>query len=191
MNRTEKLNIDDLYRVQKKTNEHKIGVYNKILERVHSKIKYTSRLRNSDNFTFFIIPEFILGLPRFDNAACTAYIIEKLKENGFITKYTYPNLLFISWNHYIPLHERNEYKKRTGITIDGFGKVIRRKHDKNDNNNNSNNFNNPNDLMFKSLKKDVEVSAKPKKNYNDVSNYKPTGMIYSSELIKTITDKIN
>ena len=39
------------------------------------------------------------------------------------------------------------------------------------------------------MKKNVEVSNKPKKNYNDVSNYKPTGMIYSSELIKTIKDK--
>ncbi len=192
MNKIEKLNIDDLYRQQKKTNEHKIGVYNKILERVHSKIKYTSRLRNSDNFTFFIIPEFILGLPRFDTASCTAYIIEKLKENGFITKYTYPNLLFVSWSHYIPLHERNEYKKRTGITIDGFGKVIRRKHDNNNNNNNNLDYSsNPNGLMFKSLKKDVEVAAKPKKDYNDISNYKPTGMIYSSELIKTIRDKVN
>ena len=183
-----------MYRVQKKTNEHKIGVYNKILERVHSKIKYISRLRNSDNFTFFVIPEFILGLPRYDNASLTAYIIEKLKENGFITKYTYPNLLFISWNHYIPLHERNEYKKRTGITIDGFGKVIRRKNNNNNSNSNSDNndySSNPNGLMFKSLKKNVEIASKPKKNYNDISSYKPTGMIYSSELIKTISDKVN
>ena len=105
-----------------------------------------------------------------------------------MTTYTYPNLLFVSWSHYIPLHERNEYKKRTGITIDGFGKVIRRKHDKNNNNDNSSN---PNGLMFKSLKKNVEISVKPKKDYNDISNYKPTGMIYSSELIKTISDKVN
>ena len=190
MNKIQKLNIDELYQQQKKTNEHKIGVYNKILERIHSKIKYTARLRNSDNFTFFIIPEFILGLPRYDNAACTAYVIEKLKENGFITKYTYPNLLFISWSHYIPLHERNEYKKRTGVTIDGFGKVVRRKRD-NNSNSNSNHSDNPNNLMFKSMKKNVEVSNKPKKDFNDISNYKPTGMIYSSELIKTIKDKVN
>lgn len=187
MNKIEKLNIDELYKQQKKTNEHKIGVYNKILERVHSKIKYTSRLRNSDNFTFFIIPEFILGLPRYDNSACTAYIIEKLKENGFITKYTYPNLLFVSWSHYIPIHERNQYKKQTGITIDGWGKVIRRKGE----DDNDDYSSNPNGLMFKSIKKEVDVYEKPKKDFNDISNYKPTGMIYSTELIKIIKDKVN
>jgi len=45
--------------------------------------------------------------------------------------------------------------------------------------------------MFKSIKKNVEVAEKPKKDYNEISNYKPTGMIYSTELIKIIKDKVN
>ena len=42
---------------------------------------------------WFVIPEFMLGLPKYDTGACTAYLMGKLEENGFIVKYTYPNLL--------------------------------------------------------------------------------------------------
>ena len=79
------------------------------------------------NFFYFLLPEFVLGIPRYDIDACNSYIIEKLKKNGFNIKYTHPNLLFISWNHYIPKYERMEYKKKTGHTIDGFGNIIKKK----------------------------------------------------------------
>ena len=46
----EKLNLDDLYKQQKITEDHKLKIYQKILGRIHNKIKYTSRLRNNSNF---------------------------------------------------------------------------------------------------------------------------------------------
>ena len=33
-------------------------------------------------------------------------------------------LLFISWKHYIPAYRRLEYKKRTGVSIDGLGNIL-------------------------------------------------------------------
>ena len=48
-------------------------------------------------------------------------------ENGFLVKYTYPNLLFISWRHYIPSYKRIEIKKRYGFKIDGFGNLVKEK----------------------------------------------------------------
>ena len=33
-------------------------------------------------------------------------------------------MLFISWNHWIPLYVRDEYKKKTGIEIDQFGNKV-------------------------------------------------------------------
>ena len=80
-------------------------------------------------FCCFVIPEFLLGTPRYDSGACIAYIIDKLKENGFSIKYTHPNLLFISWAHYIP-YVRSDYKKKTGITVDGFGNLLKSKNKK-------------------------------------------------------------
>ncbi len=134
----EKLNMDELYKQKKISEEHKIKIYQKILARVHSKIKGTSRIRNSDKFCFFVIPEFILGVPRYNIADCTTYIIEKLIDNGFLIKYTHPNLLFISWQHYIPNYQRAQIKKKTGMSVDGFGNLINKKNRNKDNNNMNN-----------------------------------------------------
>ena len=38
------------YLNKKITEEHKIKMYNKILNRIHKKIKYASRQRETDNF---------------------------------------------------------------------------------------------------------------------------------------------
>ena len=46
----EKLNLDDLYKQQKITEDHKIKIYQKILARIHNKMKYTSRMRNNNKF---------------------------------------------------------------------------------------------------------------------------------------------
>ena len=37
----------------------------------------------------FVIPEFLIGVPRYDTAACTAYIMDELIKNGFHIKYTH------------------------------------------------------------------------------------------------------
>ena len=130
----EKLNMDELYTQKKISEEHKIKIYQKVLARVHKKIKTTSRMRNNDKFCFFLLPEFILGVPKYDMVECTSYVIEKLVDNGFMMKYTHPNLLFISWQHYIPNYQRAQIKKKTGVAIDAYGKVIQKKNKKDDGN---------------------------------------------------------
>ena len=162
-----KINLDELYQRKKIIQDNKIKIFNRILKRIHDKIKHTSRQRNSLCFCAFVIPEFILGTPRYDCGACTAYVISKLKDNGFMVKYTNPNLLFISWNHYIPPQQRKDYKKKTGISINGFGEQLRSKN------------------------KDKNISIKKKNNvtFKDINTYKPKGnFIYNTDLIKKIQD---
>ena len=100
-NNFSKINLEDLYEKEDKIQLEREKVYNKILSRIHKKIKHTSRSKINEKYCFFLIPEFLMGVPKYDTALCTAFVIEKLKENGFHIKYTHPNLLFISWNHYI------------------------------------------------------------------------------------------
>ena len=76
-----KLNLDDLYNKNKQNANNKLKTYNLILKRIHTKIKLTSRQKNNECFCCYVIPEFVLGLPRYDVAACTAHVIEKLKES--------------------------------------------------------------------------------------------------------------
>ena len=183
-NFNEKLNLDDLYKQKKITQEHKIKIYQRVLARVHSKIKATSRMRNSDKFTFFLLPEFILGVPRYDMAECTSYVMEKLIDNGFMIKYTHPNLLFISWQHYIPNYQRAQIKKKTGVSVDAYGNVITKKNKKEDDGN-------INNLLLKGSKEEKKGILKKgiNKNYKDISTYKPTGnLIYNTKLIQKIED---
>lgn len=187
-NFNEKLNLDELCKQQKITHEHKIKIYQKILARVHKKIKTVSRQRSNNKFCVYLLPEFVLGIPRYDMANCTTYVIEKLMENGFQVKYTHPNLLFISWQHYIPSHVRADYKKKTGVSIDGYGNVIKRK-DKN----NPKTKGDINSLLLTNKPSNIKIKKdEKKKNFNNITNYKPTGnLIYNNQLIESIENTVN
>ena len=121
-------------------------------------------------------------------ANCTTYVIEKLMENGFQVKYTHPNLLFISWQHYIPSHVRADYKKKTGVSIDGYGNVIKRK-DKN----NPKTKDDINSLLLTNKPNNIKIKKdEKKKNFNNITNYKPTGnLIYNNQLIESIENTVN
>ena len=177
----EKLNLDELYERTRETSQTKIKTYQKILARIHSRIKAISRQRNNNKFCMFVIPEFILGIPRYDIAECTNYVIEKLTDNGFQLKYTYPNLLFISWQHYIPKYQRSEIKKKTGVAIDGFGNVVSKK------NKNNRDDSNPNSLLLMDKNVKMKDGKKKDSNYKSTSSYKPTGnLIYNTNLLEKI-----
>ena len=177
----EKLNLDELYERTRETSQTKVKKKKKILARIHTRIKAISRQRNNNKFCMFVIPEFILGIPRYDIAECTNYVIEKLTDNGFQVKYTYPNLLFISWQHYIPKYQRSEIKKKTGVAIDGFGNVVSKK------NKNNRDDSNPNSLLLMDKNVKTKDGKKKPSNFKSTSSYKPTGnLIYNTNLLEKI-----
>ena len=172
---SDKINLDELYNMKQKLDENKIKVFKMILGRIHSKIKITSRLKCNDMYCFYVIPEFLVGVPRYNLASCTSYVIEKLKTNGFFIKYTHPNLLFISWKHYIPSYRRLDYKKKTGISIDGFGNVIPEK---------------PKEQKTTPLGKTIPINNKKLIQFKKINSYKPTGsLIYDTNLLNKIKNK--
>lgn len=77
----------------------------------------------NEHFCWFVVPEMIIGVPKYDQGACIAYIMDKLKENGFSIRYIHPNTLFISWLHWVPSYIRTELKNKTGIVINEYGKM--------------------------------------------------------------------
>lgn len=91
------LNIFSLNKPRDETEIKKYEIYRKILNKIHTKIKINSKKNLSE--LAYIIPKYIVGLPAFDQIKCAEYCTERLRKNGFIIIYTYPNLLFISWNH--------------------------------------------------------------------------------------------
>ena len=165
-----RINLDDLYEQKKKYDTNTLIIYNKILARIHNKIQIISKTHKNYDFCWYVIPEMMIGVPSYDHEQCDAYCIDELRDNGFLIRYTHPNLLLISWQHWIPSYVRNEFKKKTGINIDGRGnKIVNKNKDENklvlSKNNNNNNFKN-------------------------INTYKPSGnLIYNNEIFKNIHNK--
>ena len=78
---TDKLNIDVLYEKKRQHDLGKLEVFNKILNRIHVRIKTTSRQKLNEQFCWFVVPEVIIGVPKYDQGACIAYLMDRLKEN--------------------------------------------------------------------------------------------------------------
>jgi hypothetical protein len=174
-----KLNLDDLYERKKQQDLNTLALYNRILGRIHNRIKTVSRQQTKDQFCWYIMPETIIGVPKYDYGACTAFAIDQLKENGFSVSYTHPNLLLISWANWCPSYVRNEIKKKTGIVIDGNGTRIVKNEDKVDVDEN------PNELMFHRKGGVNDAVGKPAKNYTPIDTYKPSGLIYNEHFLKS------
>ena len=192
---SEKLNIDDLYEKKRQYDLNKLALFNKILNRIHVRIKTTSRQKTDEQFCWFVVPEVIIGVPKYDQALCIAYLIDKLKDNQFNVRYIHPNTLFISWIHWVPSYVRGELKKKTGIIINEFGLRV----DETDNNTNNQNKLildpvNPNDFMLNIKNQDNlnEKGKPPKKDYTPIASYKPSGnLVYGDDLLNKIDNKFS
>jgi hypothetical protein len=186
---SEKLNIDELYEKKRQYDLSKLALFNKILNRIHVRIKTTSRQKHDEHFCWFIVPEIIIGVPKYDQAACIAYLIDKLKTNGFNVRYIHPNTLFISWLHWIPSYVRTELKKKTGIAIDEYGQRVENQEETNDNNILTIEPSDPNDFIL-NRNNNQQKDNKPKKEYTPIKSYKPSGnLVYNDEILDKIGNK--
>lgn len=170
------LNIDELYEKKQQQDLKQLQIFNKMLTRVHKKIKQEAK--KNAKLCMFLVPEIILNTPKFDNASCIAYLLYNLKENGFLVRYTHPNLLIISWEHLLPTYVRNEIKKKTGISVDKFGKIEETQDTE--------------EVNEEDTQINIQYDKSKKKEYKSIQSYKPTGgLIYDEELLETINNKIN
>jgi hypothetical protein len=187
---SEKINIDDLYEKKRLSDVNKLELFKKILNRIHIRIKTTAKQNISDRSCWFVVPEIIIGVPKYDQGACIAYVMDTLQTNGFTIKYFHPNTLFISWNHWVPSYVRNEIKKKTGLVLNEYGEKIK---DDNDSNNlddeltpNYNSTSNTNSNTNSTIEQ-----IKNSKKYTPINSYKPSGkLVYSEDLLNKIENKM-
>ena len=90
------IDIRKLHQQQEENEQQQQHIYEKILYKCHHRIITVSK--KGETFSFFVVPEFEFGMPKYNPLKCCHFIIKKLVENGFLVKYTHPNLIFISWN---------------------------------------------------------------------------------------------
>jgi hypothetical protein len=94
------LDPSELYQKRKSKDIARLKTYNKILEQIFHRIRVISRLPNYQCYLLYTIPPFILGLPKIDIEDCVVYLIYQLRNTGYEVRYTFPNLLYISWVHH-------------------------------------------------------------------------------------------
>lgn len=177
----DKINLDELFEKKKAHDLQTTNHYKTVLNRIHNKIKLTSRQNLSEQFCWFVVPEMMIGVPKYDVAKCISFCMDKLSDNGFNVRYTHPNLLLISWNHWVPTYVRNEIKKKTGLNIDGYGN-IQNNEDKSDNDLNPNNLFK---IKDKSNEKYNEKESKP------ITSYKPSGkLVYNNNLLDLLKNNL-
>ena len=165
----ERLDLDSLYKSKQVRAQNALELYKKILARIHTRIKCVSRRDADVQHCWYLVPEVVFGAPKFNNGQCVAYVIHQLRTNQFLVRYTHPNLIYISWNHWTPAYVRAEFRKKTGIAIDGLGnkKVIPHAPP-------------------------VPQENKKKPSLRDVATYRPTGkLIYSDALMKKVEATIS
>jgi len=181
-NFNEKINIDELYEKKKNYDLSKLEIFNKLLNRVHTKIKLTSRQRMDVQYCWFAVPEVMIGVPKYDQGACISYIMDKLIDNGFMVKYIHPNVILISWKHWVPDYVRSEFKKKTGMEVDSYGTII---------NKNDTSKDNKQEISLKTSNK-YSSGNKDNKKFKPIKDYKPLGnLIYNEELLNKLENRLN
>jgi hypothetical protein len=177
-----RINIDELYERQQKKDLKQVSIFNKILNRIHNKVRITARSRMGEKHIWFTVPEYIFGEPVYQQSDCIAYLVDKLEDNKFYIRYMHPNSLFISWGHFVPSYVRSEIKKKMGLIVDENGNVVEKMEGGQGDNLNERMFNKPGEKLEK----------KEQKNFTPISNYKPTGnFIYDPEFFEQLGKKIS
>jgi hypothetical protein len=174
-----KIDIDELYEKKQKRDLKQVSIFNKILNRVHHRIRLTGRQKTTDKHIWFVVPEYIFGEPVYDKADCIAYLVSKLEANHFHIRYLHPNTLFVSWENWIPSYVRAEFKKKTGNTVDEYGNITEKTVD---------DENDPNNTIFNKS----GGGNKPQKEYTPIDKYKPTGnLVYNPEMFEKIEKRVS
>lgn len=176
----QKMNIDELFEKKQQRDLKERSIYNKLLNRVHSRIKHTSRSKRNENHIWFQVPQYIFGEPVYKQGDCIGYLVAKLEENGFHVRYIHPATLFITWANWIPDYVRSEIRNKTGMVIDEKGNIVKKEEEEEEDDMTDNLFN-----------KEQNKLQKSGREYSNTDDYKPTGaLVYKPEMLENLEKKV-
>lgn len=89
------LSVKDIIKVMNKKTERRKECFDKILDMCQKKIRKSVQLNMVQ--CFFEVPEFVLGFPLYNINECIVHVLTKLQDNGFVVRYLFPRIIFISW----------------------------------------------------------------------------------------------
>ncbi len=134
------IDINELSKERQKLQKKKELIFKNILQRIYNKIKLANKL---NNFCYYMIPKFIVGMPLFNITKCSEYVYNELVKKGFKVTRVQFNHFMIYWGHVDEETNSNSYNQTSEESID-YGDYVPRNETNfrniNDLTNNSNNF---------------------------------------------------
>jgi hypothetical protein len=106
-----RLEPKDLYEKRIRRDHARLRAYNTLLEQIYHRVYAASQVNGNTSSLFYTVPPFLLGLPKLDMEDCIVYLVWQLRDAKFEVRFTWPNLLFISWRH----HEGEYLTKKNPI----------------------------------------------------------------------------
>lgn len=95
--------------------ESKKKTYEKIMENIYSRMEKATSMNQLN--CFYEVPEFLIGHPLYNINDCLEFNISQLMKNGFLVKYYFPRILYISWNmeeiKYLQVVDKLQKEKKT------------------------------------------------------------------------------
>ena len=76
------INIDELYETKQRIDQSRVQLYNKLLVRIHNKIKMTAKQRIKISFVICDV-EILIGYPNYDFNECLLYVMAILEKMDF------------------------------------------------------------------------------------------------------------
>jgi hypothetical protein len=95
-----RLEPKDLFDKRARRDYSRLRAYNQLLTQIYNRIYTTSQLSGSTASITYTVPPFILGLPKLDMEDCIVYLVFQLRQACFEVRFTWPNMLWISWAHH-------------------------------------------------------------------------------------------
>jgi hypothetical protein len=86
-----------LFDNQAKLDALRLQTYNRLLSAIHQKIRWAAQQQNGNQMTYYDVPEWTPGCPRYDVKDAILYLAWNLRHSGFTVLYMGANRLLIHW----------------------------------------------------------------------------------------------
>jgi hypothetical protein len=97
MNRHKKIpKIDNLHAEKSVKQQSKDEIFTIVLNKCIDQILETNA-RTEHTFTYFEVPNIIIGFPGYDRLACIHFLIHQLRQKGYTVEFIEPIYLYIDW----------------------------------------------------------------------------------------------
>lgn len=93
----QQLNILQLHRTIQEKKQKKHESFQRVLSICHRRIQAAADGQQLK--TFIVVPEFVVGCPMFNMNECLEFVIDALRKNGFLVRYYFPKIVYVSWDY--------------------------------------------------------------------------------------------